>query len=90
MTFIQDATRKHLYDCLIKGVLTMFPVARRKHSTGANSSDTIPVYCHCRMPEITPMVKCSLCKEWYRTECVDVSEDALNDSDLEWFCNLWM
>ena len=65
----------------------MFPVARRKRSAGANSSDTIPVYCHCRMRANGGMFPLQGVVPY---GMLDVSEDALNDSDLEWFCNLCM
>ena len=87
VSFKQDTMRKHLYQCFDKGILTVFPtVPRRKRPRGTaaaiKSTDTIPLYCHCRMPEIQPMVECSRCKEWYHADCVDMPTEALNNSLL--------
>ena len=47
----------------------MFPVAKeRVPRKVVKSTDTIPVYCDCRMPEDNLMVQCS---EWYHIHYVD-------------------
>ena len=91
INFKQDAMRDHLHKCLSAGVLSMFPTdaevkrgqLRRKKF---KASYTIPLHCTCRMPEILPMVECSKCKQWYHNDCVDVSKEALENPNKEWFC----
>lgn len=39
--------------------------------------------------KIAKMIDCTLCKEWYHTECVSIptSANAWNDSACNWYCN---
>ena len=86
--FAQDRMRAHLYECLQKGELTMFPVVKeRKPKKAVKSTDTIPVFCDCRMPEDNSMVQCSECEQWYHIHCVNVPKQALEDSKEPWLCN---
>lgn len=87
-TFKQGEMRKHLYKCLSRGELSMFPLlkSRLQRDVGVKSKDHIELFCTCRMPEIPPMVECSKCKEWYHVHCVEVPQAALDNSSLEWAC----
>ena len=68
----------------------MFPVKKQRAPLKkvVKSVDTIPVFCKCRMPENTEIdiVQCSNCAEWYHVVCVDVPEQALNDTHEPWAC----
>ena len=86
-TFTQVRMRQHLYQCINRGILSLFPSASSvRDDCGILSTETIELYCKCRMPEIPPMVECSTCGEWFHTECVNVPDDALDDTDIPWFC----
>ena len=86
--------RKHMYTCLQKGELTMFLIVKervpRNWRKAVKSTDIIPIYCDCRMPEDNSMVQCSECEQWYNIHCVDVPKAAIEDSKLLWFCNKLM
>ena len=87
LTFKQDSMRKHLYECLNKGELTMFPLVRRSRRSHVKSFVFIQLYCTCRMPELRgEMLECSGCKQWYHVDCVSVPKVALEDSKIPWFC----
>ena len=86
-TFKQKEMRQHLYNCLKLGKITMFPAVPRKIIRHIKSTEKIPVFCSCRLPEMVSMVECSKCNEWYHTDCVSVPDVALNNTTVEWFCN---
>ena len=89
-TFNQSRMRKHLYDCLNKGKITQFPLLKsRRGGRKTKYSETFSVYCDCRMPECSErdMVECSECLEWYHTDCVQVPQDALQNSNVQWYCH---
>ena len=88
--FDQSKMRKHLYMCLEKGEMVMFPtVKERRVPTKVKNRDEIDIYCECRMPELrnVEMVECCKCKEWYHVHCVSVPRSALADKKIKWFCN---
>ena len=86
--FDQGKMRNHLYECLQKGELTMFPVMKeRTLKKVIRAVDTVPVFCDCRMPEDSSMVQCCNCDEWYHIPCVDVPKAALENSAEPWYCN---
>ena len=83
--FDQRKMRKHLYKCLDKGHMEMFP---HKEVQSHSKIASIDYICVCRMPEINgvDMVECCKCAEWYHLSCVDVPKQILEDSCLDWFC----
>ena len=57
--------RSNLYKCLQKGELTIFPIVKeRVPKKAVKSTDTIPVFCDCLMPEDNSMVQCSEYELW--------------------------
>ena len=92
LNFHQDAMRKHLYNCLEKGELTMFPLGKKtRRVKPITSVDFIELYCTCRMPQLPgEMVECSDCKDWYHVGCVSVSQKALDNTATPWFCSLYV
>ena len=89
-TFIQGDMRKHLYNCLSSGKLSMFPTKPRKCLYKVRRVETIPIYCRCRLPEIQPMIECSKCYQWCHTDCFNVPEAAINDLYVPWYCDACM
>ena len=66
----------------------MFPVVKeRVPKKAVKLTDTIPVFCDCRMLEDNSMVQCSECEQWYHIHCVDVPKQALEDSNEPSLCN---
>ena len=86
--YYQEKMRPHLRMCLLNRRLTLFPHKTVCPSDKFHSVEKIPVYCVCRMPEITgqPMVECSKCKEWYHFVCQKVTTDSLIQS-TDWYCS---
>ena len=91
-TFDQSKMRKHLYACLQKGRITMFPTMKeRRIPVKMKCRDEIKkVGCECRMPELgnVEMVECNGCKELYHVHCVCVPHSALRQKlNTKWFCS---
>jgi len=90
-SFEQSKMRTHLRQCLEKGEMEMFPVSRKRRMKKSlvKSTEEIPVYCKCRMPELPGdhMIECTACKEWYHLDtCVFVSPSARVDKSAPWLC----
>ena len=87
----QENMRHHLWQCLEKRKMTIFPVKLRRLPLSVVTSEPFHVYCICRMPEIFHngcWVECSKCKEWYRTDtCISIPDSALCRSAV-WHCML--
>jgi len=77
--FNQQQMRSHLIDCLEKEHFTMFPIKKEhRQATKIKTSETIPVYCTCRMPlmKAAPMIQCSHCKQWYHGKhCIKTKDE---------------
>ena len=87
---MKSKMRQHLKKCLEQGSITMFPVKRMRRGTKVKTTEQIPVYCSCRMPELpqTKWIECSGCKEWYHAgTCIKVQPKYLNPK-YKWFCPL--
>ena len=71
-SFEQLKMHTHLRQCLEKGEMEMFPVSRKRRMKKSlvKSTEEIPVYCKCRMPELPGdhMIECTACKEWYHLD----------------------
>ena len=75
LLFEQSKMRQHLKKCLEEGTIKMFPVKRMRWGMKVKCNESAPVYCSCRMPELsqTKWIECSGCKEWYHAgTCVKV------------------
>ena len=86
--FNQQEMRRHLWQCLEKGKIKMFPFIRRRRSRKRmiRCTQEFQVYCTCRMPEMDEcMVECTKCAQWYHVSCVNVPQAVL-DSSTPWFC----
>ena len=89
-TFKQTEMRKHLYDGFKRGKILPFPLLKKRCAgRKVKHTETISVYCLCRMPEAQDqdMVECSNCLEWYHIDCViePVPTAALDNSNVDWF-----
>ena len=88
--FDQAAMRRHLWNCLKNGKMTMFPVKKeRRRAKKIKTHDEIPVFCSCRLPEIpgVQMIECTQCKMWYHVElCVTLDPIYLSPK-THWYCN---
>ena len=67
--FKQSEMRQHLIKCFDAGAMTMFPYDKMRRLTRkVKKSDTIKIYCKCRLPKMGTMIICSDCKEWYHLD----------------------
>lgn len=51
--FDQRKMRQHFKTCLEQGCITMFPLKKMRRRIKVKTTEPIPVFCHCRMPELT-------------------------------------
>ena len=88
--FDQQCMRNHLIKCLEDQQFTMFPIKKeQRQARKIKSSETIPLYCVCRMPPIReiPMIQCSHCKQWYHGKnCIKTTDEAWLPG-AKWFCS---
>ena len=85
--FNQGKMRKHLWKCLGKKQMEMFPVTRQRRAQKAKFVQDINIYCKCRMPTMgEDMLQCSNCEQWYHISCVRVPQNALDDTSISWYC----
>ena len=86
----QPKMRKHLCQCLEEERIRPFPALKTKRTPRADitTTDSIEVYCSCRMPEVSgiEMVQCNGCEDWFHVHCVSVSRQAFEVTSLDWFC----
>ena len=86
----QNNMRSHLIHCLERGRMELFPVRReRRENSVIFHSQSIKVYCVCRMPEVGKerMICCNFCKEWFHGDvCINVSQDAWKPH-TRWLCD---
>ena len=87
--FDQQRMRTHLIECLEKKQFTMFPIRKeRGQGSKIKASETVPLYCICRMPEMkqASMIQCSHRKLWYHgRHCVKTSDNAWLPASM-WLC----
>ena len=88
--FDQSKMRAHLWQCLERGEMRMFPVIRKRRvkKSAVKSTEQVPVYCKCRMPELPGerMIECTDCKEWYHLDsCVVVPPATHIDNSVPGF-----
>ena len=67
--FDQSKMRVHLQQCFERGKMQMFLVIKKQRvkKSSVKTTEVIPVYCKCRMPELPGehLIECTNCKEWY-------------------------
>ena len=86
----QCSLRSHLRNCLEKGKMEKFP--KRKHirltTTDTVVKTKLAVYCICRLPnDGKPMIKCSKCKKWHHSQCVNLNLTDLDElKSSQWNC----
>ena len=90
LVYNKKQMREHLRKCLSGRTLTEFP--RREGQRRVPQSictERMRVYCVCRQPNYghTPMVECTMCREWYHLLCVNAPTEALNNTEVPWYCN---
>ena len=90
VSFNQKKMRKHLYDCLSKGVMTPFPKMSSKleHLPRPTCVERkLKVYCLCKMPEVadSKMISCDICNHWFHYSCVNLQFD---EDPKYWECPL--
>ena len=90
LAFNQKPMRDHLRKCLAAGTLTEFPCRQvEARVPQIVRFERVRVYCVCRQPNYakTPMVECTKCREWFHLPCVSAPREALNHTEVPWYCN---
>ena len=90
LQFNQHRVRQHLLNSFETNMLLPFPsrkVAKSKQEVA--STERIPVYCVCRLPDDGhKMVECSKCKSWYHCDCMKLAPNVLRrieSNDTPWY-----
>ena len=81
----QENMRSHLRSCLLARKLKVFPHKAISVSGCFRSTEKVPVFCLCRMPEIDglPMIECSICQEWFHIDvCIKVPANSLRNKAI--------
>ena len=82
----QNEMRSHLVSCLENGILTEFPVVRKRRLSSSCRTQVKLFLCPvCLKPDDgETMVFCEKCKEWFHTKCIPTNDTLEDDSD--WLC----
>ena len=85
----QPEMRSHLIACLAAGKITPFPTrtrVRRHKTIKREESESIPVFCLCRLPDDgTMMIQCTGCEEWFHKKCVKLQKKSVHINQ-SWYC----
>ena len=86
--FRQAELRLHLIKLLESGIVTTFPILKKRRQSGVHHSEKFNIYCQCRLPDTGKlMVCCDICSLWYHEPCI---KDELSISKLQeetWACS---
>ena len=83
----QNEMRKHLISCLENGILTEFPVLRKRRLTSSTRTEVKLFICPvCLKPDDGKvMVFCEQCEEWFHQDkCISPNDKIKEEAD--WFC----
>ena len=89
LLFNQKVMREHLRKCFVAGILTEFPCRQiERRVPQIVHTEWVRVYCVCRQPNYgrMPMVECTKCREWFHLPCVNAPKEALNHTEVPWYC----
>ena len=96
-SYNQSAMRSHLMNCFNRQQMSLFPAAdrqQRSHRQRFISTQTVPVYCVCRLPwnkhdfKRGPLVCCSVCGEWFHHMCLGIDQKIFNDQSSIFICKV--
>ena len=81
--------RRHLAGCLEDQMMRHFPATKRSVRRLTKKTETMGIYCVCRMPEEggERMIRCDTCKEWYHDNCVFIPKEAWKNEENIWNCS---
>ena len=75
--------RDHLVECFVNGNLSQVPFTpKKKKVPKCLHTDTINVYCSCKMPECEEYFECTKCSHWFHPICqgLKLTLDEINDA----------
>ena len=86
ISFVQEAMRSHLLECLSTGIMKAFPkMPTSQESIPRPKSGILQVelFCSCNMPAQydTEMIQCDRCGQWFHFSCVK-----LDSAPEQWLC----
>ena len=86
VSFHSNNIQQHLLTCLEQCQLSQFPVLQERKCTPVKSTETVELFCTCRMPEERGdvMAECESCHEWYHRHCMDIPSEVFGPSDVQW------
>ena len=86
LTFNISKMRRHLCDCLTDQLMRHFPATpqRQQHHRSCRT-ETVQVYCRCRLQEEGPMILCEGYDTWFHKTCENIPKSAW-EKDSKWLC----
>ena len=86
ISFFVPRMRRHLKQCLEKGVMRHFPSKPRTCRNRTKRMEELFIFCHCRLQEGN-MCACHKCQEWFHDTCNHIPSDAWTDESYQWACS---
>ena len=81
--FNQKLMRRHLFECLSKQQLTLFPESQSEETLPRpmQKTFTVKLYCICKMPAQfdSVMLSCDLCRQWFHCTCMQIESENVPD-----------
>ena len=79
--------RPHLLGCLKDKQMRRFPGKLRRLQSDVRKSESVEVFCTCRLPEAGDMVCCDCCDDWFHQHCIIAPSDVWEKEDSSWTCD---
>ena len=83
--FDQEKMRQHVINCFGIGHMSLFPTHGHRNPQ-QHTTETISIYCICRLIAEGTMIQCFSCKEWFHKSCVSVPSKFIHNKKLVWNC----
>ena len=85
--FVVTHMREHLHDCIEEKMMKHFPAKKRRCTNKARKTETLKVFCHCRLPAKENMVLCERCQEWFQDKCEIIPDEVWTNDKFKWYCS---
>ena len=86
LQFNVSVMRQHLFNCLEKQQMSLFPATRRLIDPTSSKTEIVEVFCKCRLQEAGKMIYCEGCSTWYHSTCEKIPKKAWAKK-ANWLCS---
>ncbi|XP_047131204.1 uncharacterized protein LOC124810404 [Hydra vulgaris] len=96
INFDETKLRKELLNSFQSNFLSLFSTTEKTAKRNVQKEISLDIYCTCRMIWVPSdknifgkhMVECSGCLQWFHRMCERISDDVLNNNDINWYCSM--